>query len=392
MKTGKVLSVLGILVLAGVLIFGITGSVYARQNQIDKRAGVDAADAGEATRKVEGSLPKVDPDAEDDKGSPMHGWKAIVASGKKAGDTITSAEFAGMRNWSASTRGYELKSLVAIGVLASTGKRGEYKVLVDATDTQIDQVNDRAKNIVERNLRGDALGIDSYRLDAAYLGKGDETAGNVKLNQIAAAIQDVTGTVATARTAIAPDFVQTDIDATNNVPASVAINGDISFRITEDGAEITLPAITAEEQRNLLAALVDTRILPPDANIVTANDGTSVSNFQAAEVKTVLFEEKFVTESPGAFKTEFDKLKTDEIAVIIAINKNNTEIKTALEQAGLLGQWGNRIVIMGVTPNSPAAVVFGRLFGDNPSFDLRGKKVDAILNNKDLVAGLAGTV
>ncbi|MBU1888443.1 MAG: hypothetical protein KKB46_04535, partial [Candidatus Omnitrophica bacterium] len=198
--------------------------------------------------------------------------------------------------------------------------------------------------------------------------------------------------VATARTAIAPDFVQTDIDATNNVPASVAINGDISFRITEDGAEITLPAITAEEQRNLLAALVDTRILPPDANIVTANDGTSVSNFQAAEVKTVLFEEKFVTESPGAFKTEFDKLKTDEIAVIIAINKNNTEIKTALEQAGLLGQWGNRIVIMGVTPNSPAAVVFGRLFGDNPSFDLRGKKVDAILNNKDLVAGLAGTV
>ena len=394
MKARKVLSVLCILFLTGAVIFGL-GNSYA-QSQIDKRAGKEVGETTAASEVVE-ALPEagnVDPNGKGpDKGSPMHAWKAIVASGKEAGDAITSAEFAGMRNWSARTRGYELQSLVAIGVLAPTGNRGEYKLLVGATDAQIDQVNEKAKTVVERNLRGEALGIDSYRLDAAYLGKGDTVAGNTKLNQIAGIIQDVTGVAATAQTANAADFVEQDVRSilagdASALPASIAIEGEMPFTI--NGKDLVGTGISAgniKDKGALLAALVDTRIVSPEAALKN-----NVSDFNSTDIKTVMFKEEFVTGQPGQFKAAFEAMSSDQTAVIIAINKNNGEIRQALEQAGLLGQWGNRIIVMGVKPNSPAADAFGRLFGDKSMYSLRGEKIEDILKNKDLIAGLEGAV
>lgn len=370
MKLNRILMVLCIVVAVSVFVCGITALSYAK-------SGPDITDTKGGTGEIEKQMPRA---GEKDKGSPMHAWKAIVASGKKAGDIITAKEFAGMRNWSARTRGYELQSLIAIGVLAPTGNKGEYEILTNATPKQIDQINDEAKAVVGKTGRdGIALGIDSYRLDADYLGED-------KLGQITAIINKVTGSTV-APGAVVSNFVQSDIDRGVDLPASVAINGDMPFTINGISLEKIEGIDNVIEQQDLLAALVDTRIVSPEAK--TKGD---VADFSAVKAKTVMFKDEFVTGVPSAFKTEFDKLGQDETAVIIVINKNDEDIRAALKQAGLAEEWGNRIIVMGVKPESPSAHAFGVLFGNNNIIDLRGQTIDKILENKDLVAGLKGGV
>jgi len=373
MKLGKILAALCIVTAVSIFIFGMAGSGYAK-------TGPSIEDTKGGAGKIESNVP--DNTGEKDKGSPLHAWKAIVAVGKKAGDIITTEEFEGMRNWSASTRGYELRSLVAIGVLTPADTRGEYKLLVDATSDQIDQINNEAKSIVNKISRDGtktALGIDTWILDVKHLGEG-------KVEQVAAVVKKVTGSNVTPG-AVSEDFVQEDVDANKNLEASVAINGEKPF--TVNGIDLSEVEGTSSdiEQQVLLAALVDTRIVSPEGKIKG-----DVVDFSAAKIKTVMFKEEFITNKPNEFKAAFDNLGQDETAVIVAINKSETEIETALAEAGLLGQLGNRIVVMGVTVNSPAAQAFGRLFGDNNMIDLRGQAIENILENKDLVKGLKGAV
>jgi len=373
MKLGKILVALCIVTAVSVFIFGMTRPCYAK-------TGPSIEDTEGGTGKIEGNVP--DNTGEKDKGSPLHAWKAIVAAGKKAGDTITSAEFEGMRNWSASTRGYELRSLVAIGVLAPTDARSKYKLLVDATSEQIDLINNEAKPIVNKISRDGtktALGIDTWILDVKHLGEG-------KAEQIAAVVKKVTGSNVTPG-AVSGDFVQEDIYADKDLEASVAINGEKPF--TVNGIDLSeVEGISGDiEQQALLAAMVDTRIVSPEGKIKG-----SVVDFSAAKANTVIFKEELLDKPVEGFKAEFDKLDEGQIAVIIAINKSSEDIKTALEQAGLLEQRGNRIIVMGVKADSLAAQAFGRLFGDNNIVDLRGQAINNILENKDLVKGLKGAV
>lgn len=373
MKLSRILMALCMMVAISISVIGATTSlVYAK-------SGIDIGDAAGGAKNIEDSMPpagNVDPNGKGpDKGSPLHAFKAIVAAGKKAGDTITTKEFAGMRNWAPSTRGYELQSLVAIGVLATTGTRGKYKLLVDATPEQIDQINDEAKPIVNKISRDGtktALGIDAWILDANHLGEG-------KVEQIAAVVKKVTGSNVTPEV-VSEDFVKESI-AAGRVPASVAINGDISFTIDLKKVE------GVDDAQALLAALVETRMVSPEAKV----KGGVADFISVTEATIVMFKEELL-DKPDEFNAEFNKLSQDETAVIVAINKNNMDIKAALEKAGLLEQWGNRIIVMGVEANSPAAQAFARLFGDNNVIDLRGQAINKILENKNLVEGLQGAV
>mgnify|MGYP001559128598 CR=1 FL=1 len=378
MKVNRFLMLLCIAALVSVFVFGTTDIIFAK-------GAVEEADAAGGISAVEGQMPKP-PAGPVDKGSPMHAWKAIVDAGKKAGDTITSTEFAGMRNWSARTRGYELQSLVVIGVLAPTENRGEYKLMVDATTAQIGQINEQAKRVVKRADRdGVALGIDSYRLDSDYLGEGDITAGNTAVTQINNIVKQVTGATAELNVLANQNLVDTTEGAT--LPAAVAINGELSFTINGKGLQGM--GVTADpfEEEALLAALVDTRIVSPEGKIKG-----QACDFSATKAKTVLFKDVFVTDTPSNFKTGFNNLTTDVTAVIIAIDKTDAEIRKGLEDAGLLPEWGNRIIVMGVRPESAASEAFARLFSNTNIIDLRGQSIDNILKNKDLVAGLKGAV
>jgi len=320
-----------------------------------------------------------------DKGSPLHGAKAIVTAGKKAGAIITTKEFAQLRTWSARTSGYELQSLVAIGILSrqdADGKelpRGEYRIVVLPSEGQLNEINEKAKAIVNKTGRyGEALGIDYWVLDVKHLGQA-------KLDEIAKVVREVTGSVAIPEP-VPADFVKEDIDAGINLPASAAIQGDVPFTVA--GISLADAAGAAEgEQQALLTGLVDARIVFPEAKI-----RTDAYDFSAVPAKVVMYKEEFVTDTPGQFEAAFKTLDADQTAVIIVINKTDEEIMQALIQANLSEEWGNRIVVMGVKPESPSAQAFGRLFGDKNMYDLRGKKVEDILKDKDLVEGLKGAV
>lgn len=369
MKLGRILMALGIVATVGIFVFGTAvGLVYAK-------TGIDNTDTKGGATIAEKQMPKGDIDLTakgPDKGSPMHGWKAIVASGKKAGDTITTKEFAGMRDWSARTIGYELQSLENIKVVAHTGARGQYKLLVDATAEQIDQINELAKPIVNKTSRdgtNTALGIDTWILDVHHLGEG-------KVEQIADVVKNVTGSNVTSG-AISEDFVQEDIDAGRDLPASAVINDEnIPFAINEIGME----------DKVLLAALIDARMVSPEAKMKAG-----VADFSAVKVKTAMIREELL-DKPEDFKAEFNRLPPDATAVIIAINKNNEDIIAALREAGLLGQWGNRIVVMGVKPESLSAAAFVRFFGDKNVISLYGQPISRILDDRNLTEGLSGAV
>ncbi|MCX5693343.1 MAG: hypothetical protein NTX47_06695 [Candidatus Omnitrophica bacterium] len=379
MKVNRFLMLLCIAALISIFVFGTRDLIFAKGAVV-----VEEAQGG--TTAVEGQMPSTTPGTED-KGSPMHAWKAIVTAGKKEGDIITSEEFAGMRNWSARTRGYELQSLVVIGVLAPTGTKGEYKLVVGATTDQIDQINERAKPFVGRTgTNGAALGIDSYRLDSAYLGQGNVAAGNYAAEAINVIVKDVTKTTAEVKAAANTNFTGEIADG-KVLPAAVAINGDVPFTIngiTISGKDMDIYPIEAQA---VLAALVDIRIVSPEGKIKG-----QACDFSATKAKTVMFKDVFVTDNPSGFKEEFGKLANDVTAVIVAIDKNDAEIRKGLEDAGLLQEWGKRIIVMGVKPASPASQAFARLFGDSNIIDLRGQTIDKILKDRDLIAGLKGAV
>lgn len=381
MKSRRFLTALCVVGLIGIFVFGITSMVYAR-------TGVDVEEAKGGAAAVEGQMPAtgaVNPEAKGpDKGSPMHAWKAIVAAGKKTGDTITTAEFSGMRNWSDRTRGYELQSLVGIGVLAKGDKRSEYKLLVTATAEQIDQVNVQTIGVLNRQGRdGLPLGIDSYRLDEKYLGAG-------KPADIAKIVRDVTGSTATPEQ-VPKDFVQAGIDA-GIVFVSVAYHGDTEFMINKGHKNLADAAgiANAAEGQALLAALVDTCIVTSESWNIEGN----VAGFGANDVttKTVMYKEEFVTATPEAFKTAFEALPKDVTAVIVAITMNNGEIEAVLKKVGLSNLLGGRIVIMGVKEDSAAALAFKDFFGNNPFVNLQNRGIDSILGDEKLVTGLKGAV
>ena len=341
-----------------------------------------------------------------DKGSPLHAWKVIVSSGYRAGDTITTEEFAQLRNWSRSTRGYELQSLVAIGVLAPAGTRGEYKVLVTGTSQQIDQISSIVASVVDRTGRnGKALGLDSYRLDAAYLGKGDVDKGNAKLTQIA----DVISKSLTPQQApihmpsvyrivgVPVDFIAADIAEGKPVGSAAFIEEERPFTIAGQpiAAYSGISQAGGSNHHALLAALIDMRLLP-DSTLVR-ND---IGNFEPTKVKTVLFKDTFVTgkpeegKGPDAFAAEFAKLEADQIAVIVSTSEDEAgllAINAALNRAGLSDRLGERIIIMAVKPDSPSAEAFTRLFGDKYILTELQTAQD-ILKNKDAVIAIGGAV
>lgn len=359
--------------LVACFMFGVNETFAAKPaDPAETKRGIDAAEDGVPTED------------DTDKGSPMHGWKAIVAAGLKKGDTVTTGEFNGMRNWSASTRGFELRGLVDAGVLGRVeGKPGTYVVLVDVTEAQIDKINQRAIPVVKRTgIHGQALGIDSYRTDAGYLGA--ET-----VNAIRGIIHEVTGE--DINTLDARRAVRINDNATA-LPASVFVNEDRAFTVAERTLESYSGVTAATNTRALLASLVDAGILPD-----TAQKGTGDTyNFTPVKINTVLFKEDFVTDDPEGFKSQFQELGNDAIAVIITEggDKGVEAIRDVLDRDDiqLLSEWGSRIIVMEVTPKSTSAQAFARLFDDNSFYDLRDQSVEKILTNKNLVDGLQGAV
>ncbi|MDO8603072.1 MAG: hypothetical protein Q7O04_04395 [Candidatus Omnitrophota bacterium] len=344
------------------------------------------------------------------KGSPMHAW-IDIAGKKAAGDTFTREEFAenirskkpGGKNWSYSTIGLELQSLVNIGVLAPTGTQGEYRVLVTATSAQIDEINTAAIGLVGRRgivegKRG-AVGIDAHRLDANWLGEGNIEAGNNILKNISQKIAEVTGTnVASVSREDTQDPVDAMIAAGDLIPAAVFINEERPFAIA--GAAIESYAGVAAAQAELAnnGEVLDTKVLLANlVNLGLLSDAVSVENntgnFEPTTVRTVLFNGEFVTRDPEAFASEFAKLADDQIAVIIASGEEmETAINAALETKNLSGALGDKIIVMGVQLKTPAAEAFEKLFNAGGGDILRNFRAEDILNNKDAVEGLAGAV
>lgn len=327
-----------------------------------------------------------------EKGSPMHAWLAISRAGYKKGDKVAFDEL--RANWSASTIGHEKRSLRAMGVVDENDI-----LLVDATPEQIMEINQSAIPIVNRTgIHGEALGIDAHRLDAAWLGRPvqgpiDIKTGRSILNVIRGIVSETTGT---------PRFSPTEAQMRNYddfivdydiVPASVVINGrEDSFTVEGKGLTEYAGVTETIDKRTLLASLVDARILPSEANRVGLTGETY--DFSQAKIGTVLFKGEFVTSNPQGFKEQFQGIRTDETAVIISESGDEAEmaIRNALKNVGLLGEWGRRIIVMGVKPASPSAEAFARLFGDRNFYDVRGQRIDNILNNKDLVKALEGAV
>ena len=386
MKRRK-LFVASIILLAACIVPGLQGSTYA-QDFVNLNSKDKPKDNAESTGKPENNFPTTH---DQDKGSPMHGWKAVVLAGFKKGDTFTVQDFMKMRNWSATTRGYELRSLVGIGVLGRVaGKKGTYKVLVDATSEQIDEINKKAIPVVDRKgIYGESLGIDGYRLDASYLGKGDIKRGKEIVNKISSAIAEVTGNKVKPREGYAEDFVTEDEQNGIGLPASVFINEEKSFTVA--GKKLGEYKGVSEDtnQSKLLASLVDTGIVPSSA----MRTGETY-DFSSVKIKTVLFKAKFVTKNPKGFRDKFEILEQDETAVIVTEigDKNEKAIRDVLEKMGLLTEWGGRIVVIGVMPDSPSAAAFAKLFGDKGFHDLRGQDTKDVLNNKQLVDALGGAV
>lgn len=274
------------------------------------------------------------------------------------------------------------------------------RVVVSATPEQIDDINTETKKIVKiKAIDGTALGIDSYRLDGKHIGA-------YKLGKIVDVVKRVTGVTTATAVEASKDLVKADISAGIPLPASAAIQGDILFAV--DGISLANIAGVANktEERILLAGLVEARIVSPEAEVkirayapsappffgILSISSEYYCDFSAVPAKVVMYKEEFVTDTPGQFETAFKTLQSDQTAVIVVINKTDEEIMQALIQANLSEEWGNRIVVMGVEPESVSAQAFGRLFGDKNMYDLRGKKVEDILKDKDLVEGLKGAV
>ena len=352
------------------------------QEKVDEASGV--------TPKKKGGLGKV-------KGSPMHGWKAF-ASKKKQGDILTLGEFRAMRNWSPRTIGYELQSLVAIGVLRALGN-GRYEVLVDATEQQIDAIDDAAIPLVNRTgIHGEALGIDSYRLDATYLGRGDVQAGETILEGIRAAVAETTGTEVQAPAELSADFVAEQEATSALLPASVLINEDAisgrDFTIHGENLEAYNGITSETDTRRLLGTLVDLRLVSS-----TATRTGEAYDVSPSEVRPVFFQEGYVLEDFKRFGNQVKALDENQIAVIVSTNADNAvDIENGLYEceAELSDLIGDRIMI--VDANETAALAYARLFnqfGPNGFFDLDDMKLkttDDILNDRDLVAGLEGSV
>jgi len=389
MKANRFFTAVCITAMISIFVFGMVLSAYAIK-EIDKRAAISPEDAaGQAG--VSDEVPGKSGPTE--KGSPLHGVKAIYKAGYKVGQIITSKDFAGLRNWSASTRGYELQSLVAIGILSKKDakgndlKRGKYRIVMLPDEGQSDEINEKAKTIVDKTGRdGKALGIDYWILDNKHLGAK-------KMGQIAYVVEEVINKKVpkeevhmTPLDTVPVDFVQVDIDAGMDLPASAAINGDVLFTVA--GISLADAAGAAKtEQQALLAGLVDAKIASPEGKLKA-----NAYDFSVVPAKVVMYKEEFVVDTPGQFETAFKNLQPDQTAVIIVINKTDDEITQALIQANLSQEWGNRIVVMGVKPGSDAADAFGKLFRDKNMYDLRGQTTEQILGNKDLVDGLKGAV
>jgi len=405
MKLGKIicLVILGIFVIAS-LSYAYTAMVNLAPDTTGQQA----------TQRVEGAVADAqrpidqataDPKrGKGDEGSPLHAWKAIVAAGKKAGDTITTQEFEQLRKWSARTRGYELQSLVAIGVLERVAP-GQYRILVDATDDQIDTIDKNIISIVNKTRRdGTRLGLRSHRLDAGYLGGIDKkdgvsgvAAGEKKLADIRGVISGVLGQEVKSPTEVVQDFAAMDAangkiqisEVINNTPPQTQLEG---YKVAGLGVAAYQGIELGDKGTDtyaLLANLADMGLVEPVADISKAG----VADFHPTKVSTILFKGDFVTQNPKVFAEAFSGLQKNEIAVIVSTSDSEMEpeIKAALAEAELLGEWGDRIIVMNVKPGSPAAVAFATLFGDkNMLTDFNTAK--KILDNREAVAGVAGAV
>jgi len=374
--------------LLSVLVFAFcifaTSFGYSHTRNFINLATGDSADTRSGRDEVEGRIP-----ADKDKGSFMHAWQAIVNAGLKKGDVFTVADFEKMRNWSKSTRGYELKAGVLLGIWKPTGKKeGEYELLVDATSEQINEINNAVQNIVNRKgVHGEALGIDAHRLDAAWLGKGDIQRGMDVLHQIQMKIREILRenyNMPTITVENAGSFVD---ETLTTQPACVVIQEERPFSI---GNNITSETLRKSDvnPHAVLSALVDMGLVSPEA---TRTPQGSYS-FNEMQIGTVLFKGEFVMNKSQEFKRDFERLTQDQIAVIIANIGEEKNIRAALEEVGLLDNLGERIIVMSVKGDSPSAVAFARLFGDKNSFDLRDQKLEDALKNRDLVKGLEGAV
>ncbi len=388
MKRRK-LFIASIVLLIACIVPGLQGLTYA-QDFVNLKPG----DSAETKKGIEGNFPT---EHDQDKGSFMHAWKVLVRDGYKKGYTFTVKDFKKMRNWAVTTRGYELRGGVGLGVFGRVaGKRGEYKLLVDATPEQIDEINKKAIPIVDReSIYGEPLGIDSYRLDPAYLGKGKRgylSKGEKILKEISLIIADVTGD----KVQPPENYLKNNLlgfvaiaegRGVGSLPASVFINEEKPF--TVGGKElIDYGGVNKDtNQHRLLASLADTRMVPS-----SARRRGETYDFSPVKIKTVLFEAKFVTKHPKGFRAKFQVLNPDETAVIVAKigDKNEKAIRKALKKMGLLTEWGNRIIVMGVMPDSPSAIAFTKLFGGKGFYDFRDQSLKQILDNPQLVKALAG--
>jgi len=198
--------------------------------------------------------------------------------------------------------------------------------------------------------------------------------------------------------AIALNFRRTYESPTSG-PGGLASNATIADAIREgqrftlDGRGIeTYEGVTLDTDiPGLLIALGDTRLVEPLATRVTEEE----YDITSTTTSLVLFRDDYVIRAPRGFQGRFDGLEDDQIAVILVYTeKNGSEIETILEERGLSEEIGGKIIMLNV--NKPASQeAFNRVLDAKGFVDLRDlglETVEDLLNDRDLVKGLAGAV
>jgi len=422
----------------GVLsIFAVVSLSYAYSAMINvdqPQAAANPAATAKVEGAVDGSQRAVDAKAapqgnEDVKGSPFHAGGDIAAwlqneaniAGKTKKMTIDGKEvevvsfsmsdFAEKIRtkkrdgsaWSDWTLRVELTSLVNIGILGIDNE-GNYVVFRGFTRDMNNSINVKAieQNIVDKKRYGKTLGTNAHRLDDEWLGSGDRAIGAEKSSKLRGLAREAIGVDMTK----AGERQSAEGGINNAIAQAAALSAEIvaaeHMSVTITGEDVASKTGVVQANNELAAqnlkvnteALVENLagigVITQEANIEGAATART-ANFNETRVRAMLYKEDLAIE--GKFAVEFEKIKDagDIVAVIVAINNDMEIIAQALQKAGLSQYVDNqKIIIMGVEKDSPAAMAFGRLFGDKNTLDLQNAA--NILNNKDAVIGIAGAV
>ena len=314
-----------------------------------------------------------DAQADVEKGSPMHLWKALVAEGKTEGATITTAEVRNLRDWSDSTVGLELRSLVDIGVLERV-MPGVFKVLVTATNTQINTIHEEAKSIVNKNLNGGALGLDAHRLDAEYLG-AEKTS---QLNALVA--RNLKGQapiqqLASVGAAAAADF-EGYLAATKAAIREIFETAGATFTLADANGDDETSATASALKELLDLGLLNLRAVVEDTV-------SNKYNFQLTEISIVAFDGAAVLADTASFISNAREAQADQKQVVI-VALDDAQERTLQENVQLNALEGIYISRLSGT----AATQWKTVLAGAGFLDITNMQATKVLANKELIRGL----